>query len=111
MELELHEKLNEIKDKLKKELKANLYTEVSDNIDSLFKKYINLKKELERANENKDYWKEKYYKSEGENSKFIADKNRYAEYYKEVCNMVAEKDIEIDVLKAKIELMKKEGGE
>lgn len=108
-EKELDENFIEIKEKLRKTLRAGFYMKVESSIDNLLKSNEKLKKEYDKAIERENYWKAECYKEREKISDAENKVSRYQEYYKEVCRKQAEKIIEIDILNEKLNLLKKGG--
>lgn len=97
--------INDIKDKLKKELNAELYEEASNMFNRLYNQF----NDLERSYKNQCKWyesaKEDREKETQARIKAEAEKNKWEGYYREVCIKCAKLEIELDIAKTKIELL------
>lgn len=105
----MKEDINKIKEKLKKELRAELYEETAGMFNRIYNQFMDLSRDYDRQVQRVTDYKEKCNKLETETWEAKADKKRWDNYYQEVCKKYAELEIKLDIANAKIELLKKEG--
>lgn len=105
----MEEDIKDIKDKLKKELNAELYEEASGMYNRLYNQF----KDLDRAYNNEHKWYEKIKEDREKEAqmriKAETEQNKWENYYREICIKQAKLEIELDIAKEKIKLLSNTG--
>ena len=103
----MEDEIKKIKEKIKPELTADLYEEVSGVLNRINNIYMQTNGFCESETKRKDYYAEMYNKEVKEKVKAQKEEEKWQKYYKEVCQQQAKLEIELDIAKVKIELLKK----
>lgn len=98
-----------VKEKIKKELNADLYEEVS----GMFNKLLKQLNSLDRAFQNEHKWLDEKNKQLSEETRekyeIQRQKEKWKQYYDEVCLKYAKLEIELDIAKQKVKVLEEKG--
>lgn len=101
----MEEDVIKVKEKIKKELNADLYEEVS----GMFNRLLNQFNDLDRTFQREHKWlDEKIEKLNEETRKKYEEqrqKEKWRQYYDELCTKYAKLEIELDIAKQKVKVL------
>lgn len=103
----MEEKIKNVKEKIKSELTAELYEEVSNTFNYIFNIYKQTDKFCKEEEKRKDHYIEMYNKEVEEKVKAESNEQRWRKYYQEVLRKQAQLEIDLDVANEKIKLLGK----
>lgn len=103
----MEEDVIKIKEKIKKELNADLYEEVSEMFNRLLNQYRDLDRTFQREHKLLEDKNDKLEKEINDKYSEKRQKEKWLQYYDELCVKYAKLEIELDITKTKVKLLEK----